>query len=605
MKQMIASNYRSMDRIYIFSTVILLVLGGFVYTANAQVQQSQLQTQSQVSQQFNQALQLYQQNNYRQAAAIFDSLSTDEAHLFSGKSYFSLGQFNKALYYLNLVSPQADPSVVNETKYTLGLVEFQLHDFTACLDHMYELAHQQNSNQLPSQAGQFYNQVLEYLTLNQRMQVFTGSKFPRVKYDVINSAINKVTEPTAMSLLHAAEETFGGSPDSTFYNSLNNKISHYNFTLVNSNNMQLKAPDGISYTLGVALPAINKQSDEYKASRNLFYGISYAVDQFNRAHPNMKVFTRYEDTAGVPDSVDAMSDLAWKDHADMIIGPLTSEKAAAMSGSAELYQIPLIPPLANSDTLSSDNPYLFQANPTMAVRGKKMADFAVNQQHYNHLAVIAQKNSWGEAQAIAFRDEAARLGATVDYFFLEDFQKQGYNVSPYTQYFNPDTMMVDSLHSKPVDAIYLPFTGLPASTLINAVITDFQAFNARIPILGNQEWPTVNLSPENIRGMTIYYSSPGAPQEGSDAMNQFRTGFKDRYQIDATQLSITGYDVASYLLQILNQVQNPALLKEAIKTAPIYNGLGGHYYFNGSHVNQAVNIYQLNPNNSTLIQTIY
>ena len=590
-----------MNRIYIIFTITLLLLAGSCYTADAQVQQSQ----SQVSQQFNQALQLYQQNKYQQAAAIFDSLSTDEAHLFSGKSYFSLGKFNKALYYLDLVSQQAAPSVVNETQYTLGLVEFQLHDFTSCLDHMYELAHQQNTGQLPSQASQFYSEVLEYLTLNQRLQVFTESNYARVKFDVINSAINKVNKPTAMSLLHAAKETFGGSPDSTYYTSLKNKIDQYNFSLVNSSDMRLKAPNGISYTLGVALPAVNKESDNYKYSRNLFYGISYAIDQFNRDHPNMKVYTRYEDTAGVPDSVDVMSDFAWKDHADMVLGPLYSEKAEAMSNSAELYQIPLIPPLANSDTLSSDNPYLFQANPTLSVRGKKMADFAVKQQHYNHLAVIAQKNSLGQEEALAFRDEATRLGATVDYFFLEDFKKLGYNVSPYTQYFDPDTVMVDSLHSKPVDAIYLPFTGLPAPNLINAVVTDFQAYNARLPILGNQEWINANLSPESVRGMTIYYSSSGAPQKGSDAMNQFRTGFKDRYQIEPSALAITGYDVASYLLQILNQVQNPALLKEAIKTAPVYNGLGSRYDFNGTHVNQAVDIYQLNPNNSTFIQTMY
>ena len=599
MKQMIASNYRSMDRTHIFSAMILLLLGSLICSAEVHAQQSQ------VSQRFNQALQQYQQGNYQQAATVFDSLSTDEAHLFSGKSYFALGRFNRALYYLNLVSQQASPSVLNETKYTLALDEFQLHDFPGCLDHMYEIANQQNTNQLANQAGQFYNQVLEYLTLNQRMQVFTGSRYPRVKFDVINSAINKINKPTAMSLLQAAKQTFDDSPDSTFYNSLKNKITHYNFTLTTNSDIRLKAPDGISYTLGVALPANDKNSEGYTVSRSLYYGISYAVDEFNRDHPNMKVFTRYEDTAGVPDSVDAMSDLAWRDHADVVIGPLSSEKTAAMSVGAEQYQIPLIPPLANSDTLSSDNPYLFQANPTFAVRGKQMADFAVKQQHYNHLAVIAQKNSLGENEALAFRQEAARLGAKVDYFFLENFQKEGYNVSPYTQYFNPDTVMVDSLHSKPVDAIYLPFTGLPASTLINAVITDFQAFNARLPILGNEEWQIVNLSPENIRGMTIYYSSSSSPQEGSDAMNRFRTGFQDRYQIQPDQYALTGYDEASYLLQILGQVQNPALLKEAIKSAPVYNGLGGHYYFNGSHINQAVNIFQLNPNSSKYIQTMY
>ncbi len=596
MKQLIECHTRPERRYFFLSVCMLIILTGSVCTkVRAQ--------QSQVPESFKQALELYQQDKYREAAAIFIAIPTDEARLFAGKSYFSLGDFNKAMYYLNLVSGQADPSVRDETKYTKALVGFQLHDFAGALDHLHELITSENSG-LREQARQFYNQVLEYLTLPQRLDAFNGSNYARVQYDLINSAINKISEPTAMSLLHMARETFAGSPDSTLFLSLKNKITHYNFNTVNPGNIHLKAPEGVSYTLGVALPGLNKNSYEYKASRNLYYGVAYAVDEFNRDHPDMKVFIRYEDTSKDSDSVDVMTKLAWNDHADMIIGPLLSEKAAAMSKGAEKYRILMLPPLANSDTLDADNAYLFQANPTFTVRGKRMADFAVNQQHYNHLAVIAQKNALGRDEAIAFRDEAERLGASVDYFFLADFEKQGFNVTPYTEYFNPDTVWVDSLHSTPVDAVYLPFTGISAPTLINAVLTDFQAFHTKVALLGNQEWQVINLDPQNIQGFSVYYTSYGTPQQGTDAIIRFRKGFNDRYHIPADQFSITGYDCAQLLLQALHRVQNPALLKEYLKTAPVYEGLGSHYYFDSTHINQSVDIFQMTTKGSSLVRVM-
>jgi len=66
---------------------------------------------------------LYQNEDYERALRIFTQIDTPEANLFSGKSYFSLGEFSKSKAYLNRVidSDESTNIFVQEAKYTKAL----------------------------------------------------------------------------------------------------------------------------------------------------------------------------------------------------------------------------------------------------------------------------------------------------------------------------------------------------------------------------------------------------------------------------------------------------------------------------------------------------
>src|SRR5699024_10436046 len=111
-----------------------------------------------------------------------------------------------------------------------------------------------------------------------------------------------------------------------------------------------------------------------------YFGYIMAAEKFNRRHTDKKAFIRYQNTGTSMDSAAyALTNLAWNYNADVVLGPLFSDQARSMARMAEQYQIPLVAPLANSDTLNIDNPYVYQANPTFISHGEKMAAFAVNQ----------------------------------------------------------------------------------------------------------------------------------------------------------------------------------------------------------------------------------
>ncbi len=57
-----------------------------------------------------------------------------------------------------------------------------------------------------------------------------------------------------------------------------------------------------------------------------------------------------------------------------------------------------------------------------------------------------------------------------------------------------------------------------------------------------------------------------------------------------------GYDVASYVLQTLNRVGNPAYLKNALKRQSKYEGLISNIDFRGTHINQEVKIFEISEN---------
>src|SRR5699024_4135834 len=114
---------------------------------------------------------------------------------------------------------------------------------------------------------------------------------------------------------------------------------------------------------------------------------------------------------------------------------------------------------------------------------------------YDTLAVIAERGSLGEPSAMAFLDESRKLGAEVLYYFVEDLKLQGYDINEYVQHFDP---AYDTLTNYKIDAVYAPFTGSIAETLISSLLTNLEAMNTGITILGSEEWESVQLERRGV-----------------------------------------------------------------------------------------------------------
>lgn len=546
------------------------------------------------AQSFEQGLSYYQQGNYSKAASVFNRINSDKGRLFSGKAYFGLGQYLTSKTYLEQVGRDANQDIYLEAQYNLALADFQLGQFGKALNRLYPFKNKQPQTQLVTNGIQFYNDILDYLTINQRKNAFQQADVPQIKYDLVEAAFGEVDYPVAQTLyrqLKKAKIDTSGTAMRQLSKMISDSVSYAAEKIYGKRS---EAPEGITYNIGAALPSYKTGEPEFEISRGLYFGFVLAAEEFNQQHSDKKAFIRYQNTAARGDSAAyAMTSFAWNHNTDAVLGPLFSKPAKRMAQLAEQYQIPMIPPLANSDTLNTDNPYVFQANPTFSSHGKRMAEYAVKTLNMDTLAVITAKNSLGEASAYSFRDRAEKLGAKVSYFFVEDFASKGFDLTEYTKYFTTDSAKIDSLHYHHLDGIYAPFTGQAASTLAELLLVDLEAMNSTLPVLGSQVWGNISLPEDQMGNRKIYFTESYYLNKKSQRVEQFQKRYKERFNTDPNRFAMIGYDAATFVLETLNRVGNPALLKDALKHQPLYQGLIGNISFDGSHVNQQVKIFTI------------
>ncbi len=555
----------------------------------------------QLSSDFQRALELYENSDFLEAARLFSEIQTVEAQLFTGKSYFAAGHYLMAKNFLQRVPSSAPDEIRDDALFTLALCDFQAKNFGASLDLLHRLKNNGYSENLREEAGSLYTQILDYITTEQRKSAFYQSRLDNVRFDIVESSFRRLNRAEGLALVSAAERSLLVSRDSLALEDLRNWAD----SLPDERDDVVRyapAPEGIMYNVGLALPEFDITEPEYAVSQGLYYGVLMAAEEFNRRNDNRKISLHHHNPDTELGPQKAVTEFAWNHNADFIIGPLFSQSAYEMAEMAKRYQIPLIPPLANSDDLNFHNPYVFQINPTSEKRGIAMARFAVRQLRMDSLAVISELNTPGAIEAQAFRQEAERLGATITHFFLRDFASRGYDVSDVTPWFAGSEQFIDTTRYelRKVDALYLAFTGDAAPTLINLIMNNLEATRSNVTILGNQELQNIDMSAQRHRRFDMFYTEVFDLNMERDEVKLFIEDYQNLTGIEPNMFAYLGYDVGTYLFQTLEKVQNPIHMKRAIISQPRHRGLIMDIHFNRDHVNDMLKIYEIKPGGDEL-----
>jgi hypothetical protein len=138
--------------------------------------------------------------------------------------------------------------------------------------------------------------------------------------------------------------------------------------------------------------------------------------------------------------------------------------------------------------------------------------------------------------------------------------------------------------------VYAPFTGNIAETLISSLLTNLEAIDIDMTILGSEEWEMVDLQNRNLPDTEIYYTKTFEIDPGNTDIEDFESEFRIRFNMDPNRFAFIGYDAANVVLQTLKRVQNPAYLKEGLKKFNNYRGLITNVSFRNTHINQEVKI---------------
>jgi len=564
--------------ITIFSVLILLVLTTTMATAQS----------------FEEALDRYEEESYREALVLLESLrNEDRVLLLKGKSYLALGAYTDADYYLVQASKSDLETISNDALYSLAVNKFRTRDMRGALEILLAIRNVQRPSGLQEEIRNFYRDLLGFLTEKQRYQAFWQTDNETLRLDLVRSALDRGSAYMASAMLSTLEHQETSSYDSSDLQSLRQRVDRISAT--DSEGFSYPVPEGMIYHIGVALPAGGPEDPGASVARNLYSGLMIAAEEFNSRHNDRKVFLHFKNTSAGRDSTQRVfHELIWRNHVDVIVGPLFSDSAEIASRLAERYEIPVITPLANSDGINEGNHYLFQINPTFSYHGRRMARFAVQELAMDTLAVITQQNSLGRSSALAFRAEAERLGAHVAYMIEDDFASAGYDLSEFTEVLNPDPEIVDSLGLVRVDGIYAPFTGQEAETLVNQLLTNLEWMQSQAVVMGSEEWATLRLTDEQQRAFPIWYSQSYSETGDRDRIAHFREDFSTRFGRDPDTFARIGYDTGQFLFSALEEAGNPQMLNRALRNAPSYRGLSMDIHFDGEQINRHVQLVPAN-----------
>lgn len=537
-------------------------------------------------------MQYYREGNFEQAAAAFSQIQSAEARLFAGKSYFTLGNHAMARHYLNMVGTEDDPRLYEEARFTRALVYFRTRQFGLSLDLLFDLRSRPGFEDLDVDAGRFYDQTMAYLTAGQRKQAFAQSRNSRVQFDLVRYGIDHMTKGEATELYTAVYDYLSHTIESNVLQAVGRRIERMPETLRPSARFG-PAPGGMVYDIGVLLPAAESGTPEWQVARSLYNGYVLAAEAFNRNNDDRSVqlhLVETSDTLYTPEA--ALTRMAWTVHADAVLGPLFSNEVYRLAEKAASYEIPVLPPLANADTLNRGNSHLFLVNPTLEARGRYMARFAVQTLNLRNLSVITQRGEDSEREARAFRQEAERLGAQIVHYFSEDFEARAFEVNHITPWFAGHERFVDTeeYELKPVDGLYLAVGGSGAEQLIELILNDLQATRSQVKILGNEQMGQVNLSPARMRYFDIYYTTFFDTEPSRRATYQFQNNFESATGVRPDEFAHLGFDVATYLFESLGEVQNPARLREYLRDRSAFEGVITPIDFRNSQVNQLMHI---------------
>lgn len=538
------------------------------------------------------ALYLFENNRYEEAIERFNHIDTPLARLFIAKSWYALGDFRTSLRLSESISKSVSGVIASEAQYLNALNHFQQKNFGPALELLHTLKTDPDIS-ISNESQQFYNALLAYLSWNQRMELVSKVRNSEIKTDIVTGYFERYHRDIAVQLVEQLRRY-----DRT---SIHNDLLRSAQRLSNEVNLNFQAtyPDGLIIDIGVLLPAFDNKPSDKSVSRGLYNGVLLAVDEFNRNNGNRKVRIHFIDSDKISGGLGSnITRLKQELSLDVIIGPLYSEQVEQLSSVTERMGIPILPPLANTFRLSARNTMIYQINPSFAARGRKTAQIAMENLGLNKFAVVSEKGTHGEMDAKAFIEQIQSAGGTISRYFNEDFASNGYFVGDITPWLANNQALVDStvIVIDTVDAVYLPYTGEVAGTLLNLTLTGLEAYQPDYIILGNDEMMYIEHSGDRLRRLNLMYTTSSFLRESNQDAINFRYDYVNRSGVDPSSFSYLGYDIGKYFLNAVDQLGNPDDFWIWYTSIQPFHGMATSIVLGEDRSNEALNLFRVSSN---------
>lgn len=330
-----------------------------------------------------------------------------------GISFFNQGKHEDAIKLLS-------PLTVSKNKYTEAatvsviISSYFLQDFQRAKYYI-----NQFEKSFPNSRAKF--QVLSTkLLINLTQNEFDQFIYTLFQIDSLNISyeeIQKLKNPLKQFLSKTGELALISKKDSF----INQNMKYLVTTILFENFIENQKSQNISNTylelvdfvkrlhkkfepkIGVLIASKNKETKLNQTEKLILEGIKYAIDESNTKNNSkieLKIFEGSEEQLEI-----GLMELAKDPSVLCVLGPLYSNQFETLSTIAEKLQIPLISPTATQPDLSTKSKFVFQFNPTLDLRGKAMAKFAVNKLNLQRFVILYTNDAFVKPVVNEFKKE--------------------------------------------------------------------------------------------------------------------------------------------------------------------------------------------------------
>lgn len=285
----------------------------------------------------------------------------------------------------------------------------------------------------------------------------------------------------------------------------------------------------------------------YLNSENFLYfyeGVLIAIDSMKKRgiSIDLHVFDTKRDSYTV-DSIVATDEFR---NLDLIIGPIYPSLQKVVADYAYKNRIPMVSPLSSNSSLTGQNPYYFQVNPSYSYLLSQTAELIAEEYFDSNFIVFktnADKNNPEELLVRLCHEKLFNSGYYSSHndvsFSIYDFYNQG-------------GFGIPRILSKEKENVFI----VPSSSEgeISVAVSNINNYAGQydITFIGTNKYHQYeSISQEYFHNVKLKYISPYWIDYSSVVVNDFYAKFRDIFKTEPNQFSIQGYDVSFYFLNAL------------------------------------------------------
>lgn len=393
----------------------------------------------------------------------------------------------------------------------------------------------------------------------------TGDRNVRSYEDIVKDRNKTNNEPTEIEAVEPIEEvidTVAVSPemlDSLLIDSL--AMMMYDTLVIDTifdNSDFMKQDVGISkdnYTFALLLPF--KSNDFYNSSDQdtllprsktaveLYEGMIIGLEQLTGIGMNIDAYVF--DTENSEGTTNSIISQLYSYPVDLIVGPVYNKNLRLVSEFAKLNNIYQVSPLSPTNTITEQNPYFIQANPSIATHANKMANYIL-QNFVGAKTITISRNRDKELNiANIFESVVGAEKVIVD----ADIELETY------------------LDASRTNVIVVPsFNELFVNETLRRLNILSQTY--KITIFGMPNWlEWENIDFDYLQNMNAHFTDDFYIDESSDLHQAFLGAYTNRFKAKPTKNAYKGFDMMVHFGRLLSQGTELA----AHFDTPMYNGI--------------------------------